>query len=109
MSRILGREGTNMQVSGTLFKAVVQSVLLFRSKTWVTTPCMGRDGGGVQHRVARSLTGKQIQHLWYRSWYYPPFGRIVTGGGARESGGLRPEKVEYGHTVYYRKTNYGPL
>ena len=80
MSRILGREGANVQVSGTLFKAVDQAVLLFGSKTWAMAPCMGRDGGG-QHRVACRLTGKQIQHLWYRSWYYPPLEELVREAG----------------------------
>ena len=38
MSRILSREGVGLQVSGFLFKAVVQSVLLFGVETWVVTP-----------------------------------------------------------------------
>ena len=47
MSRILGREGANVQVSGALFKAVDQAVLLFGSNTWVMNPHMGWDIGGV--------------------------------------------------------------
>ena len=35
LSRILVREGANLQVSGMLFKSVAQVVLLFGSETWV--------------------------------------------------------------------------
>ena len=82
LSRILGREGANMQVSGTLFKAVVQSVLLFRSKMCVMTPCMGRDGGGIivgwPIIYKKSNTASLVQKL-----VLPPFGGIGTGGGDR--------------------------
>ena len=47
MSQILGREGANVRVSGTLFKAVDQAVILFGSKTWVMNPHMRRAGSGV--------------------------------------------------------------
>ena len=42
MMRILSREGARLQVYGLLFKAYIQSVLLFGTETWVMTPCMGR-------------------------------------------------------------------
>ena len=38
MSRILSREGVRPRVSGFLFKAVVQSVLIFGAEMWVVTP-----------------------------------------------------------------------
>ena len=47
MTRILVREWEDPWVSGFVFKAVVQEVLLFGSDTWVVTPLMGRDLGGV--------------------------------------------------------------
>ena len=56
--RILGWEGANPRASGMFFKAVVQAVLLFRSETWVMTPCMGRALGSFQHGVARRIKGK---------------------------------------------------
>ena len=40
-SRIMGREGGITRVSGMLFKAVVQVVLMFWAETWVMNPCMG--------------------------------------------------------------------
>ena len=57
MLMILIREGARPRVSGFLFKAIVQSVLLFRGETWVVTPRMGWVLGGFQYQVARKLTG----------------------------------------------------
>ena len=42
MSRILSRMGAPPWVSGLLFKAVIQAVLLFGAETWVVTPIMGK-------------------------------------------------------------------
>ena len=81
MSQILGREGTNVRVSGTLFKMVDQEVILLGSMTYMMNPCMGRSMGGYQHRVARRLTGNQIHNLWYRIWYYPPLEESVREAG----------------------------
>ena len=50
MMRILSKEGTDPRVSGFFFKAVVQSVLLFRAETWLVTPCVGRVMGGSSTR-----------------------------------------------------------
>ena len=72
LSRILGQEGGNPWVSGMLFKAVVQEVLIFGSETWVTTPHMGRALGGFHKRVARRITERQPQSLLDGSWEYPP-------------------------------------
>ena len=68
MSRILEREGENERMSGTLFKAMVQAVLLSGSETWVLTPCMGRTLGGFHHRVACRMTEKN------RGAYLPAYG-----------------------------------
>ena len=59
LTRILGQEGSNLRVSGMLFKVVVQVVLLFGSEMWVMTPCMERALDSFQHRVAQPITGRQ--------------------------------------------------
>ena len=38
IKRILSREGEDKRVSGKVFKAVVQQVLLFGAETWVLKP-----------------------------------------------------------------------
>ena len=42
ISRILGQEGADDKTFGIFYKAVVQEVLLLRSKTWVIITCIGR-------------------------------------------------------------------
>ena len=42
LDRIMVWEGENTRVSGKLFKAVVQAVLLFGLETWVLPPLMVR-------------------------------------------------------------------
>ena len=51
LSRIFSLEGADPKVSGHLFKAVTQSVLLFRAEMWVLTPRMERGLSSFQHRV----------------------------------------------------------
>ena len=51
MKKILSREGEEPRVSGFFFKAVVHSVLIFGSETWVVTPHIGRAQGGFQDQV----------------------------------------------------------
>ena len=43
LQRILRREGATPRISGSLFKAVVQQVLLFGAETWVVTPNIVHD------------------------------------------------------------------
>ena len=71
LTRILGREGANLRVSGMFFKAVVQAVLLFGSDTWVMTPCMEQALGSFQHRVIQQITGKHPRSWEEGVWDYP--------------------------------------
>ena len=52
ISRILIWEGVNVQMSGKIFKSVVQAVILLGSETWVATLCINRMLGTFHHRVA---------------------------------------------------------
>ena len=68
LSRILVREGGNVRVSGTFFKAVIQAILIFGSKTWEMIPPMVLTLGVFQHRVAQRIMGKQPPRIQERSW-----------------------------------------
>ena len=59
MSRILCREGADARVSGKVFKAVAQAVLLFGSETWVLTPRIERALESFHHGAALRITGRQ--------------------------------------------------
>ena len=45
MTQILSREGADARTLGQIYLAVVQSVLLYGSETWVLTPLMQRVPG----------------------------------------------------------------
>ena len=59
LSRILSREGADKRVSGNLFKAVVQAVILFGAETWVLTPSIEQSPESFLHGAARQITGRQ--------------------------------------------------
>ena len=66
--RILRREGAEKKVSRNFFKAVVQTVILFREETWVLTPRIERALESFMHRDARRITGKQPQRGGGGQW-----------------------------------------
>ena len=59
LTQVLSREGSDAWTSVQIYLAVVQSVLLYGSETWVVTPCIGRLLGRFHHRVAHNLTYRQ--------------------------------------------------
>ena len=72
LSHILIREGVDAQTSGKIYLAVVQSVLLYRSETWVLTPHTKRVFGGFHHRVDLRLTRRQPWKGRDGGWVYLP-------------------------------------
>jgi hypothetical protein len=72
ISRVLWRESrANTRVSRMFYKAVVQSVLLFGSESWVWSQSMVKTVEGFHNRVARRLLGK-MPVLTHGTWVYPP-------------------------------------
>ena len=69
---VLIREGADARTSGRIYVVVVQAVVIYRSETWVMTPCIGRVLGRFHRRVARRLTGRQPRRGRYSVWVYPP-------------------------------------
>ena len=72
LTRVLIREGADARTLGHIYLAVVQLVMIYGSKTWVTNPPSGRVLGGFHHRVAQSLTGRQHRKARDGVWVYPP-------------------------------------
>ena len=72
LNRVLIREGLYAWTSGKIYLAVVQSVLLYESETWVLTLCMERFLGGFHHSVAHRLTGQQMRKGQNGGWVYSP-------------------------------------
>ena len=68
LTRVLSREGADTRTLGQIQLAVLQLVLLYRSKTWVMTPHIRRVLGGFHHRVSHRLTGSQPWRGRYGVW-----------------------------------------
>ena len=109
MSRVLGREGADPNVSGNFYKAVAQAVLLFGAKTWVLTQRMEKALEIFQSRVARRLTGKHSRQKKYGSWDYPPLAEAMGEAGDRGGTEVNNTKAEHGLTIYCDATDSGPM
>lgn len=82
VSRVLRRENANPRIMAMFYKAVVQSVLLYGSETWVITPVMLRALEGFHHRVARQLTGLVGRYLPREDkWVYAPTEEVLRKAG----------------------------
>jgi hypothetical protein len=78
ISRILTRDGATPRVSGMFYKAVVQSILLFGSETWVVTNTMLKALESFHRRVARRIAGKQPYRCRRTdTWIYPPIDKAL--------------------------------
>ena len=71
LTRVLSREVADAQKLGQIYLAVVQSILLYGSETWVLTPLMQRVLGRFHHRVSRRLTERQPRKGQDGGWVYP--------------------------------------
>ena len=84
LSRVLIREGADDRTSGQINLAVVQSVLIYGSETWVLKPRMQRVLGGFHHRVARRMTGQQPRKVQDGGWVYSPLKDAMAESGSQE-------------------------
>jgi hypothetical protein len=80
ISRLLVREGASPRVSGYFYKAVVQSVLLFGSETWVWSQSMRLALQGFHHKVARKITNLRPKRQ-NGVWVVPPIADALEGAG----------------------------
>jgi hypothetical protein len=59
VSRLLVREGATAKMMGKIYLAIVQSVVLYGSETWVLSERMRRMLEGFHNRCARQMTRKE--------------------------------------------------
>ena len=88
LTKILSREGADARISGNIYLAVVQLVLLYGSETWVLTLRTKRVLGRLHHRLARRLKGRQPWKGRDRGWVYPPLDDAMAEAGLKESGSI---------------------
>ena len=72
VSKVLKADGAPRKARAMFYKAVVQTVLLFGSETWVLTTPMKKLLDGFHHRVARQISGLTPYYTGHGEWYYPP-------------------------------------
>ena len=71
VARVTERTGATVRSQGAMYKAVVQSVLLYGRKSWVVTGYMLKVLEGFHHRATRQITGMKSKRGVGGEWYYP--------------------------------------
>jgi len=86
VSRVLTRNGASPKMMGKFYTAVVQSVLLYGSETWVLSEKMRRMLEGFHNRCARQMTKRFIHPDLENDgeWIAPPVAATL------EAAGLQP-------------------
>ena len=110
LSRILIREGEYPKVSGNVYKAMAQLVLLFGAKMWVLTPSMEQaldsfltNGCKENHREAAAASTDG----WGMG--IPASGRESEGSGVQGDKEVGHKEAEHGRAIYCDATDSGPL
>ena len=81
LSKVLSSEGVSGRLAGRFYVAVVQSVLLFGSETWVITPRILQALQGFHHRIARRLSGLVATRGRNGTWDYPLIAEALERAG----------------------------
>ena len=71
-------------MSGIVFKAVVQQVLLFGAETLVLTPRIDRELDSFMHGAAIRITGRLPRRGWDGKWFYTSLEGAMKEAGFKE-------------------------
>ena len=80
ISRVLRAENVSARVCWMFYKATVQSVLLFRRKTWVLSPATLQCLEGFHVKAVRRMTGLLPKKVG-GSWVFPKTKTILAAAG----------------------------
>jgi len=81
ISRILSKEGANPKAMASFYKAIVQSVLLYGSESWVLTLSMENELQSFHRRCARYITGQHIRQNADGTWTCPSSKDVLEQAG----------------------------
>ena len=81
IGRILKKKGANPKAMASFYKAIVQSILLYGSESWVLTKSMLDSLNNFHHRCARFITGRHIRVDVNGYWTYPSTGVTLSQAG----------------------------
>ena len=71
IARLLANTGETVRERGIIYKAVAQSVLLYRSESWLVMGEMLKILEGFHHWAASRITGMMATCGSGREWVYP--------------------------------------
>ena len=81
VGKVLSSQGAEPRVMGYFYKAIVQSVLLYGSESWVISIHQKQQLNSFHNRVARYITGRHIRELDDGSYYCPPTSEVLEAAG----------------------------
>ena len=79
--RLLTRENASRRVMGHFYKAIVQSVLLYGSETWVISTANMRKLSSFHHGCARFISHRHIKPDDEGTWTYPSNESVLEDAG----------------------------
>jgi hypothetical protein len=78
VGQVLRRENASPRVSAKFYKAIVQSVLLYGSETWVLSPAVLARLEGFLIRTAYQMVKKHVPRRGpNQQWVYPPSDKVL--------------------------------
>ena len=83
LSCMIRAENASPHACGIFYKATVQSILLFGSKTWNLSPSSLKLLKGFHIRAAWRMTGKRPVKLWDGTWTYPNSAQVLEDAGLK--------------------------
>jgi len=82
MTRILTKRGSkNNKWRTTIYKSIVEAILLFGAETWVLSKAMETKLQSFHHRCARAIAGRYITKNPDDTWTCPPTNEILKEAG----------------------------
>jgi hypothetical protein len=79
--RLLTRENASRRVMGCFYKAIVQSVLLYGSETWVISAANMKKLSSFHHGCARFISNRHIKPDDEGTWTYPSNESVLEDAG----------------------------
>ena len=103
VARVLEKTGSTVQAQGDIYKAAVQSVILYGRESWVVTGEMLKVLEGFHHRVERRIMGLTEKYGAGGEWEYPSVVEAMEATGLHPIGEyIRRRQATIAERVYCR-------
>jgi hypothetical protein len=81
LGKVLSSQRAGSKVMASIYRAVVQAVLLYGAESWVLTKAMEQTLQTFHHRCARYITGQHIHQNLDGTWTCPPSAQVLEQAG----------------------------